>query len=522
MATTAAQQRTLQPARPSTSSRRSRHGRRIALIAVGLGAVGTLLSAAGSWIPSLWGDEAASVLSAQRSLPSLFTMLGHVDAVHGTYYLLLHFWISVAGGSPFAVRLPSAIAVGVMVTGIVLVGERLGGVRMGVIAGIVAVLLPRATYMGEETRGYAMSAACAVWLTLLLVKLVSDLAPRRRLWILYGIGVAASAYIFLFSLLLLVAHAALVVSLRRRSLTRTWARSVGLGFVLALPVIVYGASERDQVAFLADRSDATFTDIAVGQWFENSATAVVAWALILVAIAIPLVGLARMRMRTPPRFVGHPLVDSSSPRAPRFVLLIATWLLAPTAILVAVNAVHPIYSSRYLSFCVPAVALVIASLLTRAQRTWLVGAVIAVIAGTSVGSYLHDRTSYAKNGSDWAADAAVIKANARSGEGILFDESTKPSKRPRLAMRTYPAAFVGLRDIQIKSPWYDTTSWHDSVNPLDQVSDRLAGIHTLWLIEYRAAGTAADSYDLSELGTLGYSVTRTFSEHRSVVLELEN
>jgi mannosyltransferase len=491
--------------------------RTITVSAVILGALAVLLSAAGSWIPSLWGDEVTSVLSAERSLPSLFTMLGHVDAVHGTYYVFLHFWVDVFGASPFSVRFPSAIAVGLMVAGVVLLGSRLGGLRMGVIGGMVAVIVPRTTYMGEETRGYAMSAACAVWLTLLLVKLVSDLSPRRRLWILYGVGVAVCGYVFLFSLLVLVAHAVLVISLHRRSLAKTWAKSLGVGLALALPVIIYGASERGQIAFLADRSDATFRDITVGQWFENDLTAILAWGLIMVAIVVPTVAVVRLRLRP----VGA-LIPAITSRSPRFTLLVATWAIAPTVMLVAINAVHPIYSSRYLSFCVPAVALLISSLLTRFRRTWITGAIILILCATAVGSYLHDRGPYAKNGSDWAADAAVIQSNARAGDAIIFDESTKPSKDPRLAMGAYPSAFAGLTDVEIKSPWYETTGWHDTVYPLAAVTDRLDGISTVWVIEYRASGTAPDTYDLSELGDLGYSVTRTFSEHSSVVLELEN
>lgn len=46
-----------------------------------------------SWIPSFWGDEAASVISANRPLDSLLEMLGHVDAVHGVYYFALHAWV---------------------------------------------------------------------------------------------------------------------------------------------------------------------------------------------------------------------------------------------------------------------------------------------------------------------------------------------------------------------------------------------------------------------------------------------
>src|ERR1700710_940749 len=92
--------------------------RRAPFAALVLGAAGLVLSASGSWIPSLWGDEAASVLSAERSLPSLFRMLGHVDSVHGTYYLFLHFWIDAFGASELSVRFPSTIAAGFVVAGV--------------------------------------------------------------------------------------------------------------------------------------------------------------------------------------------------------------------------------------------------------------------------------------------------------------------------------------------------------------------------------------------------------------------
>ncbi|HEY2447746.1 MAG TPA: hypothetical protein VGI49_02825, partial [Mycobacterium sp.] len=41
--------------------------------------------------PSLWFDESATIsASASRSLPELWRLLGHIDAVHGLFYLLMH------------------------------------------------------------------------------------------------------------------------------------------------------------------------------------------------------------------------------------------------------------------------------------------------------------------------------------------------------------------------------------------------------------------------------------------------
>jgi hypothetical protein len=68
-------------------------------IAAVIGAASSLVVITGSWIPSLWGDEAASIMSANRDWPSLLGMLGTVDVVHGLYYVALGQWIDLAGAS---------------------------------------------------------------------------------------------------------------------------------------------------------------------------------------------------------------------------------------------------------------------------------------------------------------------------------------------------------------------------------------------------------------------------------------
>ncbi|WBM80753.1 glycosyltransferase family 39 protein [Cryobacterium breve] len=106
------------------------------------GVLGLVISVAASWNPSYWGDEAASVMSAERSLPSLFRMLGTIDAVHGAYYLMLHFWIDLFGASEFSTRLPSAIAIGVATAGTFTLARMLTGARVAWIAAIVFAVLP--------------------------------------------------------------------------------------------------------------------------------------------------------------------------------------------------------------------------------------------------------------------------------------------------------------------------------------------------------------------------------------------
>ncbi|MGB4138059.1 MAG: hypothetical protein WA971_15955, partial [Microbacterium sp.] len=133
--------------------------RRVLAPWIGIGAA--LVVYIGAGIPSYWGDEAASVMSAQRPWSSLLAELGTVDAVHGMYYALLHLWIDAFGPSEWATRALSAIGIGLLAAGVVVLGTRWVDRRTGILAGVLVVLVPRAALLAVETRGYAIAAAAA-------------------------------------------------------------------------------------------------------------------------------------------------------------------------------------------------------------------------------------------------------------------------------------------------------------------------------------------------------------------------
>lgn len=84
------------------------HGRpRRSPDAAGIAAAATLISVIGASRPSLWFDEAATISAAtHRSLPELWRLLTHIDAVHGLYYLFMHGWFAVFPATEFWSRLP--------------------------------------------------------------------------------------------------------------------------------------------------------------------------------------------------------------------------------------------------------------------------------------------------------------------------------------------------------------------------------------------------------------------------------
>jgi len=476
--------------------------------AILLGVLGTLISAWGSWIPSLWGDEAASVMSAQRPLSSLFLMLLHVDAVHGTYYLFLHFWVEAFGASPFSVRLPPAIAVGFAVAGVVYLVSRLGTVRLAMFAGLICCILPRVTYMGEETRTFAFGAAYAVWATWVLVCLVADGPKSRRWWIAYGILMTFGTYAFLYFGVFFAVHGLILLSSRHsRPIIRRWLVSSAVSIGAAAPLLVVGYLQRSQIAYLADETTVTFSAMTVGLWFGTPTFAIVAWALIIVGL-----GAAVVKRALWPHTSGLSLI------------VVATlWMVVPGVILVIVSIPQNSFTSRYLSYSAPAAAILMSmgiETIARGGLRRMVG-LTAIIAAFAVPIYLSQRTLYAKNGSDWAEVSSTVGAHAHVGDAIVFDDGTRQYRRPRLALHTYPAGFVGLRDVTLKTPYQESSVWFDgtySVAAAERLG-RFRNVHRVWVVEFVLSGTP-DSYGIADLESMGFKKTNSYRTHSSLIIEM--
>ena len=489
-------------------------GRRTALAAVATGGVAVAVSMIGSGTASLWGDEAASVLSAERSVPSLIDMVQRVDAVHGLYYLGLHFWILIAGSSPFAVRAPSAVAVGLCVAGVVVLGSLLRGRRFGVIAGLLCAVLPRLTDVGSEARSYAFSAAIAVWLTVVLVMILRSRAPRIRLWVVYGALLAVGTWLFLYLALIALAHlTVLLLPPGRGRLVRSWSIAVASALVAASPVVVLAIGERGQVAYLASRNYLDPTSLFVSPFFENPVVAGLGWLLIVTGIAISI-----RDWRTGWHRWHVPTVSSASAMVPIALLLV------PSVVLIGSSLAIADYTPRYLAMCAPAAGLMMAlpldALAARPRRRWLSAVGLLAVIAVTAPTWIAQREPYAKNESDWAAISAQLSIHAHPGDAVAFDDSVRPSRKPRLAMDTYPAGFRGMLDPTLKTPFTSSPTWYDEVYSLAeaQQAGKLNGISTLWLIEY-ATPAHTDSYGISTLRAAGFHEIARFGTHRSAILE---
>ncbi|WP_295012175.1 glycosyltransferase family 39 protein [uncultured Microbacterium sp.] len=476
-------------------------------ITLPIGVIGALLGVAGSWIPSFWGDEAASVMSASRSWPSLWGMLQHVDGVHGAYYAFLHVWIGVFGAGEFAVRLPSAIAAGFLAAGTALLAGRFGGPRAAVTAGLIACLIPRTVLMAAEGRSYAIGSAIAVWLTVLLV-LLRERPGHRWAWAGYALGVAASIYVFLYLALLVAVHGLFVLLLARRRLL-PWAAAAAAGVALAAPVIVLAAIQRDQIGFLSARDYLTPLNVLALQWFDP----VTAWPCLALLVVGVVCAVRDRRI--------HPAES-------RLAALCLIWVALPTgAILLASVTIAPMYTVRYLSFCTPAAAILVALgvlAIARAARRLLgvrtstaTGVLLAVLLASFVPNAIVQRMPFAKDDSDGREAAAYLQTHARAGSAVVFDDRPKNSEQPRLFAATYPHAFRGLRDPALLVSFRERTGLWDRTRPNAALGVADLG-PDVWALERGASPSA--SPDVRHLESLGYRVVETHRVHVTTILHL--
>ena len=398
----------------------------------------TVVSAAWAGKPSLWFDEGATIsASASRTLPELWRLLGHIDAVHGLYYLMMHGWFALFPPTEFFSRLPSALAIGAAAAGVTVFTRQFSGRATAVCAGIVFAILPRTTWAGMEARSYAFAAAAAIWLTVLLVAAVRRDSPR--LWVCYALAFMLSILLNLNLVLLVPAYAVAVPLLApqtsRKSPVIWWAVTSAVAVGAMTPFILFAHDQVWQVNWIYPVSWHYAFDIILRQYFDHSVPfAVLSGVVIVAAVAARVAG-----VRPPPG-------DTR-----RLLIICAAWIVIPTGLVVIYSAIsEPVYYPRYLIFTVPAMAVVLAvCIVTIARRPWPIAGVVVAFAVAAVPNYLFtQRWPYAKEGWDYSQVADLISSHAAPGDCLMVDNTVPWRPGPiRALLATRPAAFRPLIDV---------------------------------------------------------------------------
>ena len=497
-----------------------RRGRLLDPLAVAV--LAAVISGAAASRPSLWYDEGATIsAAASRSLPQLWRLLGHIDAVHGLYYLLMHGWFAVFPPTEFWSRVPSCLAVGAAAAGVVVFAKQFSTRMTAVCAGVVFAILPRVTLAGIEARSYAFTAIAGVWLTVLLVAAIRR--NRWWLWLLYALAVMVSVLLNVYLVLLVPAYAVVVPLVGRSKSIAIWSASTSAVAVgIMTPFMLFAHGQVFQVAWISRLNWHNVIDVAQHQYFENSVPFGILAGLVIVGAAI-----AARRVRS-----------SGSGGDTRGLLLVcAAWIVVPTAVTVIYSAFgEPVYYARYLTFTAPAMAVVLAiCIVTLARKPLAVAAVLILFAGAGLPNYLFSqRTTYAKEGWDYSHVADVISAHAKPGDCLLVDNTVRWAPGPiRALVATRPAAFAPLADIERAAPGPEYGHLWDGHIAVWLVLPRLNKCSTVWTISSRDK-TLPDHQSGRSLppgpllghapvyqfaGELGFRIVERWQFHRTQVVE---
>ena len=415
-------------------------------------------------VPQLWRDEFASWSAASRTLPQLWAMLHNIDAVLGIYYFGLHLWMAVFGDSAAAMRLPSVIAMAGAAGVVALIGRRLGGGAAGLTSGLVFAVIPSVSRYAQEARPYAFAMFFAALATLTFLRAMER--PNWSRWAIYAVVLAAAGASNLVAVSVAAGHLVILLwdflqhtvriggdgtadSGKRLPggrlasegspllLVKRFCVALVAGAVLVSPLVIEGHEQQEwQIGGVPAPHVAQLVGVSGGLWQELFASVPVAAAVMLLAV-LSLLAAPDARRRS---IAGYALAFAIVP-------VVAVWVLSRGPV--------SYWTYRYMLFSIAGwsvgAGLCIAFLAERAKdstrlarltgslspRFTVAAVLIAVVAALGAHDQLairqneaHNRWAYPEmpsNGQpvDYQAAAAVLAANERPGDAIVYQVSDK-------------------------------------------------------------------------------------------------
>jgi uncharacterized membrane protein len=391
-----------------------------------------------------WIDEGISTGIADRSLGAIPHALRE-DGAPPLYYVLLHFWLAVAGDSEAGVRSLSLLFALLAIPASWWAGRAIWGTtRAGWVAAALAAFNPFLSQYAQEARMYSLIALLGIPLaTCFLRAYVLEGDGRRRPWIAgFALSLAASLYTHNWTIFLTLACLASMTLLvarapdrRRRELLRDGLLGFGGAFALYLPWV-------PTTLYQAAHTGAPWADApAVSSLF-----------------GVPSQLLGRMPQIVLLICAGSGLLALWQRRAdlaPKARVAVALAILGALTVVLAwgMSQISPAWANRYLAVALAPFLLLAAGGLATGGRLGLVGLLLVVVM--------------------WAQDAAPVeKSNVRA-----VAHAIGPSLAPGdLVISTQPETVPvlhyylpdGLQYATLTGPLSDTGvwDWRDGVTRL--------------------------------------------------------
>jgi mannosyltransferase len=475
---------TVEPAAPPSAAGRAASSAWLPLLPA---AVTAVVVAIGLTVPSYWRDEAATVAAVHRPLGALIRMLGHVDAVHGAYYLLIWPVAQRFGTGETALRIPSLLAMAVAAGVITATGRRVASPAVGLIAGLIFAVSPSVSEFGQMARSYALVTMAAALASYALVRVLERDASRVR-WLWYAVSLTVLGALNIFALLLIPAHG-ITMLLRyrtrsargvRRAAWRRWAIAAGVALAMNLPLIGLATHQRAQIMWLPPFSPSEIgnaADVLGAPWMTAG--------LALVLLAGGILAIARRRSGNGGSGPGSAGQAGGTGWGPVAALCVP-WLVVPPLVLMVATVVYtPLYDQRYVLFCMPAAALIAAVAVAELARapgrrlTAWAGAATALVVVAALGFVLQVQYRQPSGHADDIREAdSIIAATARPGDVLAY---RWPVFMP--ISDAYPYGLGRLPDIQVGRAAIPSGTLAGTPASLAVMQRRIRQAKRFWLIQ---------------------------------------
>ncbi|HLG51147.1 MAG TPA: glycosyltransferase family 39 protein [Chloroflexota bacterium] len=367
---------------------------------------------------SFWWDEAYSAMTASGSLRAIFATLAREDFHPPLHYILLHFWMAVAGRSEFSLRFVSVAFGALTVAAAWNAACRLLGRSAAPIGALITALSPFLVYYAQEARMFAP----VPFFGLLTLSFCAQAVERGtwRSWIGYIAAVTLGAYDFYYAVFMPFACGLWILAYprgSRRANVLAWAVATAAAFLLYLPwlpVLVFRTSVWS-TAFLPDNGPAkvltwTWPELMLGlpnlDLYHQPFPAILLGGSVLITL-LGFVLAWRSRQSTPG------------------LLLAAIAFAIPFATIAAISAVKPIFHPRYAVPVAPGLYLLLAGVLDRLQR-WRAGRLPALatlaLLTVSIGyGQIHLRGDPAYQRDDYRDAIGYVQAHEAARDTIIHN-----------------------------------------------------------------------------------------------------
>lgn len=353
---------------------------------------------------SFWLDEIASVVIARMPANSFWYWLWTNEGNMALYYVMLRPWLEIHLGEA-TVRLLSVLPGIASVPVMYLVGRRLFGRGVGLLAALFLTLSTCSVVYSQEARGYSWLLLGVITSTYLFVQLIER--PVSATACAYALAAGVTFYFHYFGLLVPLAHAVSLAALPKER--RPWGRLLSVCAMLvvfAAPVLwmihTQPARHLDWV-----QRPSLLEAYHLGVFLAAESGKGVGPLLLVVELVLIVLFFRTMMAR---RKVGD---------ARDFwnYALVASGLLTPVIFSVLVSVMRPVFFHRFLIICLPAWLLAVAvgalALTKLRNRILAIAAVCALSLISTAGSYSRMRE-------DWRGVTNFLILHATAQDRVLY------------------------------------------------------------------------------------------------------